>query len=329
MTSEERQVGDVAATLPVPANRVAVRIQDMTLADLGRTLFQSGYYSDVTSASQAVAKIIRGQELGIGPIAALENLHFINGRMTLSAALMASLVNRHPNYRYQVLESDDSHCLIQFSARGGDGWYSLGQSSFSMAEAERAGLVKGTNWQHYPADMLFARAISRGVRRYCPDVVNGAVYTPEELALGGESALAPIEAEALVQGDAPAESAEPATPDKSLSDPVIQATIRSSRATTPTVVPEHTPASEPALEEQGELLDPLKLPLEDEKGPQLDEQDVDLAEMYLLGEAVGRDADAVDAMIAKRFSGLSADKLAGPQRRTMIDTLRRMAQEKT
>lgn len=29
--------------------------------------------------------------------------------------------------------------------------------------------------------MLFARAISNGVAWYCPDVVSGRVYTPEEL----------------------------------------------------------------------------------------------------------------------------------------------------
>lgn len=34
----------------------------------------------------------------------------------------------------------------------------------------------------YPQNMLFARAISSGVRRYCPDVFNGnLVYVPEEL----------------------------------------------------------------------------------------------------------------------------------------------------
>jgi hypothetical protein len=44
-------------------------------------------------------------------------------------------------------------------------------------------LVKaGSSWEKYPSNMLFARAISSGVRIYCPDVFNGnLVYVPEEL----------------------------------------------------------------------------------------------------------------------------------------------------
>jgi len=44
-------------------------------------------------------------------------------------------------------------------------------------------LVKtGSSWEKYPQNMLFARAISSGVRIYCPDVFNGnLVYVPEEM----------------------------------------------------------------------------------------------------------------------------------------------------
>ena len=43
----------------------------------------------------------------------------------------------------------------------------------------------GDNWRKYPKNMLFARAISNGVKWHCPDVMNGQpVYTPDEMGLG-------------------------------------------------------------------------------------------------------------------------------------------------
>jgi hypothetical protein len=60
----------------------------------------------------------------------------------------------------------------------------LGTSRWTIEEAKRANLLKRDTWKSYPADLLFARALTRGIRRYCPDLLMGAAYTPEEL--GGE-----------------------------------------------------------------------------------------------------------------------------------------------
>jgi hypothetical protein len=43
-------------------------------------------------------------------------------------------------------------------------------------------LTSKDNWKKYPSDMLFARAISRGARRYAPGIFGGSpIYTPDEL----------------------------------------------------------------------------------------------------------------------------------------------------
>ncbi|NJO31398.1 MAG: recombinase RecT [Richelia sp. SL_2_1] len=44
-----------------------------------------------------------------------------------------------------------------------------------------AGLLGKDNWKKWPSDMMFARALTRGARRYCPDVFGGPAYTKEEL----------------------------------------------------------------------------------------------------------------------------------------------------
>jgi hypothetical protein len=57
----------------------------------------------------------------------------------------------------------------------------LGESSFSMQDAKDAQLVKEhakSAWRAHPRNMLFARAMSNGVRWYCPELTGGIpIYT--------------------------------------------------------------------------------------------------------------------------------------------------------
>jgi hypothetical protein len=54
----------------------------------------------------------------------------------------------------------------------------VGVSEFTLADAKKAGTQ---NLEKFARNMLFARAMSNGVRWYCPDVFDSPVYTPEEL----------------------------------------------------------------------------------------------------------------------------------------------------
>ncbi|HEV8573868.1 MAG TPA: hypothetical protein VGR43_04085 [Dehalococcoidia bacterium] len=140
-------------------------------------LARSGYFSDAKDAAQAFAKILAGQELGLGAFQALSSIHIVQGKPVLSATLIAALVKRSGRYNYRVRRMDETVCEIEFSECG----ESVGVSSFTMAEAKRAGLATKDIWQKYPSDMLFARAMSRGAKHYCADVFGGAIYTPDEI----------------------------------------------------------------------------------------------------------------------------------------------------
>ncbi len=151
--------------------------QEMSLNDtltLGDTLARSGFFADSKGAAQAVAKILAGRELSIGPIAAMTGIHVINGRIALSANVLASLVKRSGKYNYRVREHTDTVCKIEFF----EGAESVGFSEFTITDAKRA---QTKNLDKFPRNMLFARAMSNGVRWYAPDVTNGPAYTPEEL----------------------------------------------------------------------------------------------------------------------------------------------------
>lgn len=149
----------------------------MTLAE---AFARSGFFKDANDAAKAIVKIQAGRELGIPPVASMTGINIVQGKISLSANVLASLVKQHPAYDYRVDELDNESCSISFFDEKSASI--IGVSAFTMADAQKAGLANGTNWTKYPRNMLFARAMSNGVKWYCPDVMGGApVYTPDEM----------------------------------------------------------------------------------------------------------------------------------------------------
>ena len=145
---------------------------------LGKVLATSGYFKDAKDEAQAVVKVLAGQEIGIGPVAAMVGIHVVDGKPTFSARLMASLVKRSGRYTYRVTTMSEQECTIEFY----EDKELAGVSTFTMKDAETAGLKGKPVWKAYPRNMLFARAMSNGFNWYTPDLSNGLpVYTPEEL----------------------------------------------------------------------------------------------------------------------------------------------------
>ena len=156
----------------------------LDLMQLGKVLAGSGYFADTKDTAQAIVKVLAGQELGIGPIASMTGIYLVNGRVAIGANLMAAAVMRSGKYTYRVRKLDESVCEIAFF-QGRD---EIGVSTFTIADAKKA---QTKNIDRFPRNMLFARAMSNGVRWYCPDVFSTAVYTPEEL---GDDAVSPLPA---------------------------------------------------------------------------------------------------------------------------------------
>lgn len=146
---------------------------------VGDILAKSGFFADSREAAQAFTKILAGQEMGIGPIAAMTGIFIVKGRVTLSANLMAAQVKRSGRYNYRVTRLDDTGCEIAFF----EGQTEIGRSSFTADDAKSAGLWNSSDpWKKTPRNMFFARAISNGVKWFTPDVFSGPVYTPDELS---------------------------------------------------------------------------------------------------------------------------------------------------
>jgi len=163
-----------------------VRAADVNVDELkriGSLMAQCGYFEKTGSIEQQVAqmavKVMAGREMGYGPFASVQGIHVIQGKPALSANTMAAAAKASARYDYRVRKMDATLCEIEFFERTATGRESLGVSSFSVQEARAAGVK---NMDKFPRNMLFARAMSNGVKWYCPDVFNGnAVYVPEEL----------------------------------------------------------------------------------------------------------------------------------------------------
>jgi hypothetical protein len=141
---------------------------------MAKTFAESGMFTDAKAMGQAFVKIQAGQEIGIPPFAAMSGIHIIQGKPTLGAGLIASAVKGSGKYDYKVLKLDDKNCSIDF-LQGGE---VIGNSSFSIEDAKKA---QTKNIDKFPKNMLFARAISNGVKWFCPDVFAGPVYVSEEM----------------------------------------------------------------------------------------------------------------------------------------------------
>ncbi len=203
--------------------------------NVGKILAESGFFSDAKGMAQAVAKILAGKELGVGPIASMTGVVIINGKVSYTANLMANLIKRSGRYDYRIRKLDNDNCDLEFFQRTGPStWESMGHSTFGKADATTAQL-NTANYTKFARNMFFARAMSNGAKWYCPDVFGGnTVYTPEEIG-------ATVDPETGEIIDAPArEVTESHNGDALL-------------VTEPDVAPPNTPARQRLLKRWGEL----------------------------------------------------------------------------
>jgi hypothetical protein len=144
------------------------------IMSIGKAFAESGMFPDIKSAAQAIVKIQAGAELGMAPFAAMSGIHIISGKPTIGAGVMAAMVKASGKYNYRVTEQTDKVCSIDYY----EGAEMIGTSTFTIEDAKKAGTK---NTDKFPRNMLFARAMSNGVKWYTPDVFAGPVYVPEEM----------------------------------------------------------------------------------------------------------------------------------------------------
>lgn len=109
---------------------------------------------------------------------AFQSMYVVEGKLALSAELMRALVVR-AGHKFRIIEHSSRSAKVSI-VRKDDEEFPF-ESEFTIEDAKGAGLTSKGTWKSYPKAMLLARATSQAVRAYCPDVLFGVVYTPEEL----------------------------------------------------------------------------------------------------------------------------------------------------
>lgn len=147
---------------------------------IAKVFSESGMFPDVKSQAQACVKILAGRELGLSPFESMKNLYLVSGKLAIQSNALASLVKSSAKYDYMLMSLTAEECKIVFLENVGDKQKELGVSEYTIKDAAKAGIINKENWKSYPKNMLFARALSNGVRFYCPDACCGW-HTAEEL----------------------------------------------------------------------------------------------------------------------------------------------------
>ena len=142
-------------------------------------LIKSGFLpSGIKTPEQAVAIMLKGRELGIPPMQALSHIHIINGKPTMSAELMlAQIMRLHPKTKISYPVRSGEKCEVKVTREGSE----ASIFSFSIQDAQAAGLLSNPTWKKYPRAMLHARVVSEMARSLFPDAISGVSYTPEEM----------------------------------------------------------------------------------------------------------------------------------------------------
>lgn len=173
----------------ISANR---KLIELTVDEMSRVAvafaksqtFKSG--RDPMTPEQIFVVILAGQELGLGPSQAVMGIKMIEGKPELSANTMAAMVKAGGKYDFRVSYSDDDPtasaedlwCEVAFFLV--DGGESVGVSRFSKHDAEVAGLWRN-NYLKFWRNMLFARALSNGVKWFCADALRVSAYHEGEI----------------------------------------------------------------------------------------------------------------------------------------------------
>lgn len=161
-----------------------------------------------------------GNEIGLTPAQALQNVMVVNGRPTLWGDAVMGLVEASGlqdwwKYEYKA-DLDGGTAVFTTKRKGRDPV----TQTFSRKDAEQAKLwAKEGPWQGYPKRMLFHRARSWALRDVYPDVLKGIrVFEEERDIIEGEvvpeKKTYEVPKETVIPPAAGAAATEPAAPAK-------------------------------------------------------------------------------------------------------------------
>jgi len=148
-----------------------------------------------------------GYALGLPPAEAINSIHVIEGKPSMSADLMAALVRR-AGHKLRIAETAtaDGPSVTATLIRRDDPDFAF-TVTWDRAKARAAGLLGKGTWKAYEGQMMRNRAITEVARQGASEVLHGVIYDPEELGGLPENAPAKPEARQVVPATTTADEA--------------------------------------------------------------------------------------------------------------------------
>lgn len=199
---------------------------------LAEQIVPTGFLPEhIKTPGQAVAIILAGRELGIGPMLALRSIWMLRGKIELSADLQLSLFKRDGG-QSKFLTLNEQEAKLWFKHPNGDEH----TESFTMQDAARAGLTD-YNWKKWPKAMLRSRVITAGLKSVGFEPTCGAYGNGE---IGGPQTPPPHELEPSLTVTAPETPPAPSPTIETPTEPKNAPTVKPD-AKAPTSTPKLTP----------------------------------------------------------------------------------------
>lgn len=130
----------------------------------------------MTGNPAAVLRTLQmADEFGLPAQTAFSRIHVIDGKLSMSAELLLTLAIKG-GVRHRWIRSDAGGVILELRRAGFDPHI----ETYTIEDANRAGLASKDNWRKYPLSMLRARCIAIGLRAFAPDLINGA-HADEEI----------------------------------------------------------------------------------------------------------------------------------------------------
>jgi hypothetical protein len=165
------------------------------VGDLAARLSKTQFVPKALQGNPAAtaAAILTGREMGLGPMASLRGIDVVEGRPALTSQMLAARIYAAGHSIEWRVVSDKA---VTVRITRGDG---LGEAeaTWTIADAQRAGLAGKKVWQSYPRHMLRARALGEAAAMACPDVALGLDVLADTTTGDAEPSRGPVTVVAL------------------------------------------------------------------------------------------------------------------------------------
>lgn len=182
--------GEMIQQAPQPQGLTptVVPLDRETLAFYGNMITAAGLvpvYGDITpevAKFRVMAKIVAGVSYGFDPVLSQQCFDIMFNSLAPNARCMEILFKDSGEYDWRAIYHNETGCHLKILQRhngdwdanrgqytGGE-WRVIGEVEYTVEMARTAGLYtkKDSLWPKYPADLSFARCVTRAVKRFNP-----------------------------------------------------------------------------------------------------------------------------------------------------------------